>query len=411
MDPSKPRVLAILPGIMPSTLMDVVKPLIALQAAGHIDLRVALENYPVKSSVHWANLVVFCRNTEPRYQYILRDIVNNQIPYIYDLDDNFFEAPLDTEEGQYYRDPERIRLLNQYLKMASLVRVYSKHLLDQVKQFGTHVQIVVPPLDLNTLHHTPKKNSNNRVKIVYATSRRDDRLSSIFSPALLRILQEYPQQVEVYFWGFRPPIFQSCSNTHFRRYTPNYDKFMRQFSSMGFEIGLAPLANDIFHLSKTNNKFREYSACGIAGIYSNVDVYADCIENGKTGLLVSNEPENWFSAMVALIQDADLRSSMGQAAKMEVEQLYSSERFNDEWWKQIQIALSNSHSTKPEDKQSPEIAYKSPNQRNINVPKIWLEKIKRATKTTGNLQKLLVNSQLHLINLWWLFKLNYFKRL
>jgi hypothetical protein len=122
--------------------------------------------------------------------------------------------------------------------------------------------------------------------------------------------------------------------------TSSYDKFLRQFSEAGFDIGLAPLRNDIFHLSKTNNKFREYGACRIAGIYSDVDVYSSCITHGETGLLVSNDPDSWYKAIAQLIEDRDLRDRIKNQARQFVQEHYSQRHFEKVWRGHIQRVLT-----------------------------------------------------------------------
>ena len=49
------------------------------------------------------------------------------------------------------------------------------------------------------------------------------------------------------------------------------------------------------------------ATCGVAGIYSDVEVYADCVRHGQTGLLVANNAEAWYRALRKLVDDASLR--------------------------------------------------------------------------------------------------------
>lgn len=325
--------------------MDVVKPLLDLEAQKLIDFRVALEFFISLPSIRWADVVVFCRNTEPHYCHVLDEVLANKTPNIYDLDDNLFEVPLDTDIGRYHRAPQRLAFLSYYLQSADLVRVYSQPLLQRIQELTPRVHMVNAPLDWRLIQPpaSPLARANGihpaPVRIVYATSRIDDRLFSIFSPALKQVLQDYPQQVEVYFWGYQPDGFQNLPNVHFLKPEPNYNTFLKRFSRMGFDIGLAPLLDDTFHRSKTNNKFREYGACGIAGVYSAVNVYTSCVEDGRTGLLASNDPGAWHSALVRLIESADLRQQIGQAARQKVRELYSQEQFAAVWWQQIQAVL------------------------------------------------------------------------
>jgi hypothetical protein len=172
------------------------------------------------------------------------------------------------------------------------------------------------------------------VKLIYATSRLDDCLGRIFLPALGRLLDEAGPRIEAHFWGPRPPAELRAVRHH--AVVHDYDRFLRRFSAAGFEIGLAPLADDVFHRSKTNTKFREYGACGIAGVYSDVEVYSDCVRQGETGLLVANDTDAWYGALRQLVDDAPLRRTISQQARAEIEAHYSQEQFEAVFLRQIE---------------------------------------------------------------------------
>lgn len=340
-----PQVLAVLPGFTVSTIMDVVKPLLALEAAGQIHFRATLESLSLLNTIDRADYVVFSRNTEPKYAHFLEAVRARGIPFIYDLDDNFFEVPLDTEIGQYHRDPQRLETLVWYLSAADLVRVYSRPLQERVRTYNSNVALVSAPLDWSLIHPSRRSPSDARVRIVYPTSRREDRLFPVFSPALRQILEEHRGEVEMYFWGAPVQGFEDLPNVHFLKFMPNYNSYLKRFSEMGFDIGLAPLIDNEFYRSKTNNKFREYGACRVAGVYSQVEVYTACIEDGATGLLVPNQPQAWYDAIQRLIRDAPMRSRISQSAYEAVRRLYAQETFESVWAEQIRRLSARSART------------------------------------------------------------------
>jgi hypothetical protein len=173
-----------------------------------------------------------------------------------------------------------------------------------------------------------------------------DHLADIFLPALERILNKYSKKIEVDFWGMKPKGIAASPNVHVNRYIGNYDRFLRNFSKAGYDIGLAPMQDDLFHRSKTNNKFREYGACGIAGIYSNIDVYSSCVVDEETGLLVSNSSDSWFEAAARLIENPELRGEIGKQSKEYVRLHYSQKIFEELFWRQIQQIISDNFSHK-----------------------------------------------------------------
>lgn len=345
-DHSRPRVLAILPAIIPSTEICVLKPLVRLHRARRIQARITLEYLPCRRKLGWADVVVFCRNFEPPYAYLIDLLMSRNIPFIYDLDDNFFEIPLN-QDGRYYRNPERLATLTRFLKSAELVRVYSEPLREKAATLNQKVEKVLGPIDWSLIS-SPKKHPDTQiVKIVYATSRFHDDLYMAFLPALHRVLMEYPERVEAHFWGVKPPPSVKSPGFFCHPIISSYDGFMREFSRSGYDIGLAPLPNDIFHRSKTNNKFREYGACRIAGIYSNTEVYSSCVTDGESGLLVSDEPHSWYTAMKRLIEDPPLRERIKDQAEAYVRTHYSEEGFENVWMTQILEVLKEKEGHRP----------------------------------------------------------------
>ena len=137
--PRIPRILAILPGLIPSTLIHVVKPLLGLHRVGCINARFALEHSVFHRSLEEADVVVLCRNTEPTYGWIVDRALAQGKAVVYDLDDNFFELPPTSEVGRYHRAPERLKQLEHYLISASLVRVYSDTLREHVERLNSNV--------------------------------------------------------------------------------------------------------------------------------------------------------------------------------------------------------------------------------------------------------------------------------
>lgn len=229
-------------------------------------------------------------------------------------------------------------MFTRYLRYASLVRVYSEPLRQRVLAINDKVVKVVPPVDFR--HIRPRRASRGKIKIVYPTSRANDELFSIFLPALEKILNDYDGKIEAYFLGFTPPTLRKHARVHSVPMIWDYPTYLQRFSSAGYDIGLAPLLDDIFHRSKTNNKFREYGACQIAGIYSDVDVYSSCVSQMETGILVPNTTEAWYNAIKLLIEDRALQKKIQLSAYQFVKEHYSQQKFVQEWAEQIQCVLA-----------------------------------------------------------------------
>ncbi|HEX4812387.1 MAG TPA: hypothetical protein VFV66_06505, partial [Nonomuraea sp.] len=202
-----PRVLAVLPAVIPSTLITVVKPFLALHRAGRVRARVVLEREVRAEDVSASDVVALCRNVEPG-PAIDRLCEEAGVPYVYDLDDNFFVIPLTLEQGRYHRAPERIAQLERYLAGAAVVRVYSETLERRVRTYTDRVVRATASVDLRLVEPgRAARQETGRTRVVYSTSRIEDELSAAFLPDL-EALVERRQGVELWFMGSRPRHFR-----------------------------------------------------------------------------------------------------------------------------------------------------------------------------------------------------------
>jgi glycosyltransferase involved in cell wall biosynthesis len=395
-----PRIVAILPGFITSTIMNVINPMLLFQKQNEISFKVIYEPYFQIGKLSLPDLVLFCRNTEPAYS-TLDKLFLHKIPYIYDLDDNFFDIPFDHELAKYHRTPERIAMLTKYLENAQIVRVYSQPLLDRVRPLNPNVDFVKASINWPIINSTEPAKHPNLIKIVYPTSRREDPLVEIFVPALEIILKKYKNNVLMTFWGGCPKILANYPNVRHLRFNSNYNHFLKKFSGQGFDIGLAPMLSDPFFLSKTNNKFREYAACGIAGIYTNVEIYSE-VQSGTNGILVDNSVQAWINALEQLISDGQFRTTIGKNAKQFAQNNYPLDDYYNIWRREIQTALQSSISVPRITDTSPS-SYSSP---------VVMEKGRASTIIkTKKKSKILPAVFNQIRNILWMLRINLIKKI
>ena len=81
-----------------------------------------------------------------------------------------------------------------------------------------------------------------------------------------------------------------------------------------FDIGIAPLINNIFNRCKTPLKLMEYGALGIPYVASKVAPYQRYhLESNAEGGFICNSNEEWLDALSKLIDDKQLRKSTGSS--------------------------------------------------------------------------------------------------
>ena len=88
------------------------------------------------------------------------------------------------------------------------------------------------------------------------------------------------------------------------------------------DVGIMPLPDDIWARGKCGYKLIQYMACALPVVAAPVGVNCEIVVPGANGFLAENEGE-WRDALVRLIDEAELRRTLGEAGRRRVEELYS----------------------------------------------------------------------------------------
>ena len=139
--------------------------------------------------------------------------------------------------------------------------------------------------------------------------------------AIIRIVNRPGNDITFEFIGYLPPALSPLTKNGWVHHFPaiaDYPAFIAFKASRGWQIGLAPIHDDAFTACKTNNKFREYSALGITGLYADSALYRASVQEGVDGLLVPDTVEGWETAILALRNDPEARVRIAAHASSRV---------------------------------------------------------------------------------------------
>ncbi len=118
---------------------------------------------------------------------------------------------------------------------------------------------------------------------------------------------------------------------------PGFVRWMRR--DLRWDIGLAPLEDSALNRAKSDIKFLDYAALGVAGLYSSAPAYAGAVRHLETGVLVGEAPEGWRDALEMLAGDAALRAAIAARAQAYVRSERTLERRATAWSQAIETTL------------------------------------------------------------------------
>ncbi len=285
--------------------------------------------------LHSYHAVISVRGISPRSLEILQAASRAGARTVYDLDDNLLLV------DQAFPDPanpwRRIfgaarPEIEAMLRLADAVKVYAEPAVRALLPFNPRVTAIRPfqILDRDALDPFDSADSvaEHRPLTVgfLGSAFKDDDLAPAVR-AILRLLDEgSPLHFE--FLGFLPAALAGRPEVSHVPWRLDYAEYRRTLAALDWDIGLAPLRDLEFNRGKNNAKYREYAAAGIAGIYSDAEIYRTTVVHRETGLVVPAESEQaWYEAILELAADAGLRGSIRRNAFADVRANYREEEY------------------------------------------------------------------------------------
>jgi glycosyltransferase involved in cell wall biosynthesis len=242
-------------------------------------------------------------------------------PYLYYIDDNFWELQDVSPLGQYYRDPGVRQSLRFAISHADQVLTNSEVLASYLERFGSRLRVLPAFFDFGLIEGCiPQETSELRIGFAGSATRAED--LELIRPVIQPVLDRIPNAV-FEFCGVMPRDIQPGQRIRFFGHTTSYADFVRFQAERNWAIGMAPLRDHPANRAKTDNKYREYGACGIPGVYSDMPPYQGSVEPGITGLLVNPSSDAWLSAILLLAHRPDERTRIAAQAEHDVRNKYS----------------------------------------------------------------------------------------
>lgn len=304
----KPHILLIYREMIPSIRLCGHCQMEYLARQGAVEYRAIQEMKLKNSDLNWADIVLLGR-LDSWYEYQLSKKLHESGRYlIYIIDDDLLNVPPEISSASYYNQPNVRKNIHTMIELSDAILSPSPILLNKYTIVGKHaIQIEEPAIDpMPYKPHSP----DGPIKIGFAGSiDRTQDLESILKEALKAIKQQYGDKVQFEFFG-AIPSFAKDLDAKCIPYCNSYDEYRSILNKLEWDIGLAPMPETPFHACKHYNKFVEYGAAGVVGIFSDVEPYKQLKKLRGTQMLCENTPQAWELAIIALIEEPRIREEM-----------------------------------------------------------------------------------------------------
>lgn len=266
-------------------------------------------------------------------------------PIVYEIDDLITALPEDNPLKPSVE--ETTDLLAKLMPHFNAITASTEALAAEFGCFNKTTYVLPNLIDESLWQVSPKTETSEPIVIGFAgtNSHRED-MDSI-GDALFMIAQKYGKRVVFRFMGDASPRMAKLPTFEFIPFTADYASYSRALGQSGFDIAVVPLVDNAFNRCKSNIKWLEYSACGIAGIYSDLPPYNTTVEHGTTGLLAGNDPQQWFDALDLLIGNTELRRSIAANARRKVLSEYTVKTGAHRWIDVYRQVIANHGKASP----------------------------------------------------------------
>ncbi|WHZ07180.1 MAG: Glycosyl transferase, group 1 [Cytophagales bacterium] len=251
----------------------------------------------------------------PWFEWVAAKLLSKKI--IYDFDDAIWlpNTSMENKLAAFFKWHSKVKSICRWSYRISCGNSY---LCDYAKPFNSRVALNPTTIDTVDLHNptlfTKKQNKTTIIgwtgthsTLIYLPT-----LTSVFS--LLK--EKYGSKIDFLLIADRP-IDLGVEMSFIK-----WNKGTEIDDLLKIDIGIMPLVDDHWANGKCGFKALQYMALSIPAVVSPVGVNSTIIQHGQNGFLCASDQE-WVQALSCLIEDVELRKSIGQAGRKTVEDHYS----------------------------------------------------------------------------------------
>ncbi len=290
-----------------------------MESKGLLEFVVISETDPIaEAGVGWADALILSKHNSIQALKLTQLARRLGVRVIYDIDDWIFSFPKYSGGVSQNKKQE---IILEIIGLSDVITVANKSLQLKTREMIPHS--ILMPNGMWVEKYFPNQSAEGlesvRPRIVFTNADllKMNAAKGMFLTALQVFFQRHPEFI-LDFYGDPFPEMLSLPFLHFTNRTP-YAQYMRSLVSGRYQFAITPLGTDEdceaaeFNSCKNPFKYLNYGAAKVPGLYSRSPIY-NCIENGKTGLLIENHFDAWIDGLEHMAADVDLRNSIRKSA-------------------------------------------------------------------------------------------------
>lgn len=298
---------------------------------GYINIRKCICTQIEATDIDWCDVVLSVRSTSAFEWRLARYCKKLGKYWILMLDDDFLS--LDKKygkDGQGY-NPERKTSLKKILKYTDCLLAVNEELAKKYVNIGKikKYALINTPIDCSNMVKPGAYNEKSKI-VFYVNDGTQNIFNKYIKPLFPILCKELSDKIAIYFISIRPDLkeYEGLIEIH---YVPHmaFEDFLKYMENEHFDIGLAPLDDIGFSKYKYFNKYVEYTRAGIAGIYSDCDLYRKVVISGYNGILCNNSVDSWIDAISKLVNNHQLRVQIAKNAQKYATEHFTSDKIID----------------------------------------------------------------------------------
>ncbi|QEM69759.1 glycosyltransferase [Geobacter sp. FeAm09] len=260
---------------------------------------------------------------------VIRQLMATGKPVVFEVDDYITAIPRSNPSYEWAQ--QCIGHMEECIRDCDAVTVSTDALKEAFSRLNPSI-FVLPNLIDDTLWEQPVPPSGDgRVVIGFTGTNTHIPDIAFLEETLERIAAAHPGEVAFTFMGCATERLSRLPGFRFIPFETTYQAYARTLQQVPMDIALVPLEDNPFNRCKSNVKWLEYSACGVAGIYADLPAYNTTVEHGVTGILAGSDPQQWFNAIDLLIRNRELRRAIALNARQKVLSEYTVKKGAHRW--------------------------------------------------------------------------------